>query len=93
MICGSESFSVYALRADGSVAWRAQLSDSVNGLAVCGMRIVAGCDDGRAYILDRSGKVLGAAALPAPATHVTRLDDSMAVVAAGNFVLAIPVPH
>jgi len=91
IICGSESFSVYALRADGAVAWRTQLSESVNDLAVVGSRIVAGCDDGRAYVLDQAGKIRGAARLPAPATSVEQLDSAMAVISAGRHVVALLV--
>ena len=89
VICSSESFSVYAIRADGSLAWRTELSDSVNGLAVVGGTIVAGCDDGRIYLLDRAGTVTGAADVGTPVSGVVALNEALAVVSAGSTVTAI----
>jgi outer membrane protein assembly factor BamB len=91
IICGSESFSVHALRADGSALWRTQLSERVNDLAVVGARIVAACDDGRAYLLGRDGKVLGAASLAAPTTSVARIGHRTAALAAGRSAVVIRV--
>lgn len=91
IICGSESFSVYALRADGKPAWRTQLSESVNDLAVVGDRVVAGCDDGRVYVLSRSGRVVGSAVVSSPITAVERVNGGVAAVAAGRQVVAVGV--
>ena len=91
VICASESFSVYALAAGGSVAWRTQLPEQVASLCVVGDAIVAACDDGQAYVLDRGGKVVGVAALAARPTAVACLDHKTAAVAAGPTVAAIRV--
>ena len=91
ILCASESFSVYALRADASLAWRTQLPESINDLAVVGERIVAGCDDSRIYVLSRSGKILGTSSLPTPAANVRKGDDRTVAVSAGRSVLALDV--
>ena len=90
VICASESFSVYALKADGAVAWRTQLPECATALAIVGDKVVAGCDDGRAYVLDVGGKILSAASLGAPATAAAAIGDA-AAVAAGQNVAALAV--
>ena len=92
LVCASESFSVYALRADGSRAWRTQLPDCVNGAASVGRWIMAACDDLRLYVLDRTGTVVAAADVPAPPSVVSTLDNRTAVVAAGTHLLAVTTP-
>ncbi len=87
VICASESFSVYAFKADGSLAWRTPLPECARGIAIAGGKIVVGCDDGRAYVLDARGKILASAALAAPVTAVGALGRA-AVAAAGREVAA-----
>ncbi|MDP6779021.1 MAG: PQQ-binding-like beta-propeller repeat protein, partial [Candidatus Latescibacteria bacterium] len=89
VVCASESFSVYAIRADGSLVWRAELSDSVNDLALVGDAIVAGCDDGRIYLLDRTGAIAGSTDVPDPVSHVVALNEDLAVVSAGATLTAL----
>jgi len=92
LVCASESFSVYALRADGSRAWRTQLPDCVNSATSAGPWIMAACDDLRLYALDRAGAIAAATDLPAPPHAARTLDDHTAVVAAGAHLLAVATP-
>ena len=92
LVCASESFSVYALRANGTEAWRTQLPDCVNGAASVGRWIIAACDDLRLYALSRTGKVVAAMKLPAPSNAMAMLDEATAVVAAGTHILAVTTP-
>ena len=89
IICSSESFSVYAIDGAGNVVWRTQLPEAVTDLAVVGERVVATCDDSRAYVLDPRGAVLGYCFCNTRPTAVAALGADLAVVAAGDGVLAL----
>lgn len=89
IICSSESFSVYAIDADGNVIWRTQLPEVASDLAVIGDHIVATCDDGRAYLLDAGGAILAVANCDGRPTSVAALGADGAVVAVGGGVVAV----
>jgi len=93
LVCASESFSVCALRADGSRVWRTQLPDCVNGATLAGSWIMAACDDLRLYALNRAGVITAATDLAAPPNVACTLDDQTAVVAAGAHLLAVVTPN
>ncbi len=89
IVCSSESFSVYAIDAGGTALWRTQLPEAVTDLAVVGERIVATCDDGRAYVLDAGGAILAAGDCDGRPMSVAALGADGAVVAVNDGVLAL----
>ncbi|HCU34981.1 MAG TPA: hypothetical protein DGT21_05835 [Armatimonadetes bacterium] len=91
IVCSSESFSIYAIDGAGTVLWRTQLPEAATDLTVVGEGIVATCDDGRAYVLAPDGSIRGACACDIRPTAVVALGADLAVVAAGDGVLAFRI--
>ncbi len=91
IVCSSESFSVYAIDADGGVLWRTQLPEVAGDLAVVGDHITVACDDGQVYLLSRTGAVQAAVASPARPTSVVAIGTDRFAAAAGAIVTAFGV--
>ena len=89
VVCSSEGFSVYAFGSDGEQIWRTQLPDAVNDLAVVGERLLAACDDGQVYLLDREGRLLGACDLGRRPTLLARSAQDEVVAAIGHVLVGL----
>jgi outer membrane protein assembly factor BamB len=84
---------VYAINADGKIAWRTQLPEEVKDVAVLGDRVVAACDDGRVYVLDRNGHIIGQTELSDAPRCVAAMSADTFVASSGNRVTAIGITH
>ncbi len=91
MVCSSESFSIYAFDSEGTQIWRTQLPEAVNDLVVVGDRIAAACDDGRVYLLNRQGQIVGTSDVRLRSTSLARSGKDEVVAAAGNWIIAFPI--
>jgi outer membrane protein assembly factor BamB len=89
VVCSSEGFSVYAFGSDGAHIWRTQLPDAVNDLAVVGDRLLAACDDGRVYLLDREGDLLGACDVGQRPSVLTHSGEGKVVAAVGHALVGL----
>ncbi len=90
VVCSSEGFGVYAFGSDGEQIWRTQLPEGVNDLAAVRERLAAACDDGRVYLLDREGKLLGACEVGERPMRLAPSGEDEVVVAVGHALVALP---